>query len=352
VRAISRVGRHTWLGLGVCLLSLHPALLLAQQPVAPSPQSVRGVLVDAVSRLPVPRGEVFLTDGSAQTLADSAGAFTLSGVAPGPQLLRAEAFGYLGVVLSVVVTDTLGVLRIELAPDPIAISGLDVGVAGPVSVWGVVLDAGSGAGIPNTSVWLRNSNRQGVADVGGSFRLTRVPEGDDLLLVSKLGYVPQYIPVRAEESADPVEVRLEPDSVVLKGLVVVAQNLKSRRNAYPTIVREYRQDRIVRSGSGDVATFLKTWASFTIIPCERALPGDQCTIGRQGRPGRIRVVIDELPAPAGMDILNTYPPHEIYSVEIFGRSTVRLYTNRYMEGAARRPRLLLDDNIPTGTAIR
>jgi hypothetical protein len=342
VGAFSRLGPRAWVGVLVCLLASLPAPALGQQQIAPPPLIVRGVLIDAVSGLRVPRGEVLLTDGSAQTLADSAGVFTLRGVPAGARVLHADAFGYQGVLLSIIVTDTLGVLEIELEPDPIAIEGLDVNPSGPVTVWGVVVDARSGAAIPNTSVWLR-----------GSFRLTRIREGRDLMLVTKLGYLGQYVPVRAQPSSDPVEVRLEPDSVVLAGVAVVARNLKSRRNAFPQIVREYRQDRIVRSGSSDVATFLRTWGSLQIFPCERqGQPGDQCTIGRRGQPTVIRVFVNEMPVPAGMDILNTYPPHEVYAVEVFGRNMIRLYTNTFMEQIARRPRLLLGDDIPTGTALR
>jgi hypothetical protein len=71
-----------------------------------------------------------------------------------------------------------------------------------------------------------------------------------------------------------------------------------------------------------------------------------------GMPAVIRVYVDELPAPAGMDMDDSYAPHEIYAVEVFGRSTIRIYTNTFMEQIARRPRLLLGDDIQKGTALR
>jgi hypothetical protein len=267
-------------------------------------------------------------------------------------VLLFEALGYASLAVPVVVSDTTTALVIALQPAPIPIAGLDVGALGSPTVWGVVVDASTGAGVPFGTVWLRERNRTGVAAERGSFRLSGVREGNDLLMVGKLGYESVYVPVRVEPAADPIQARLQPDTVVQKGVRVVAQQLKNRRNASIWIVREYTQERIVRSGSKDAWAFMTTWSSLHLIGCEGRRAGMTCVSGRKGVPAAVVVYIDEQRIPEGLDLLKTYPVNELYSIELSSKGEIHLYTNGFIERVARRPQLFIDDaSLPAGTSI-
>jgi hypothetical protein len=143
---------------------------------------------------------------------------------------------------------------------------------------------------------------------------------------------------------EPIELRLEPDPIVQRGLVVLSRDLRSRRSAYAGIAVLYDAEDLNMSGVPDVQTFLNyfTWAR--VVGCDDVDEvGVYCVLGRGGAPTEARVYIDELPVIAGLDVLRSYSPSDFYSIEVFGTSTIRAYTHSFIEQRARRPRLLLPD---------
>jgi hypothetical protein len=321
------------------------APLSAQAVAAPRSSVITGVVRDGASRRTVGGARLSMVGEAGFVVADSLGRFTLRGAATGSGVIRAQALGYIELLLPVEVAGGPQAIEVTLEPDPIAIAGVDVTTnAGDGAVWGVVLDSLTGAGLPFATAWMREQDRTATADAEGSFRLSGLARNDDLMLVSKLGYTSVYQPVRPSTLGDPLEIRLAPDSAVLKGLAVVTRSMKSRRNAYPRIVRVFTQERIVRSAAPDLESFLRMRASLVVIPCPSGASwaGETCVVGRGGRPARLQVVIDEQDMLGGYQMLVTYPPREIYSVEMFGPSLIHVYTTKYMERIARRPRLLLD----------
>lgn len=124
---------------GTSLLASLTLLLGSASPsVAQHPPVVRGVVVDAASALPVPGARIEVTDGALETTSAGDGRFVLRGLAPGQRTLRATALGY--EPRTVVVEARNGgslELRVELAPRPLRLAGVDVDVAAPEDLAGV-----------------------------------------------------------------------------------------------------------------------------------------------------------------------------------------------------------------------
>jgi hypothetical protein len=159
-----------------------------------------------------------------------------------------------------------------------------------------------------------------------------------------VGYFGLYVPVTVDAPPEPVEIRLQPDPIVQRGLVTFTRDTRSRRNAYLGIAVEYDAEDLNMSGVPDVQTFLNYFTRARLAPCEAPEDvGLTCVSGRNGVPAVPRVYIDELPVPDGLEVLRSYSPSDFYSVEVFGFGIIRAYTHTFVERRARRPRLLLPD---------
>jgi hypothetical protein len=260
--------------------------------------------------------------------------------------MTVSRIGYATREVQVVVTDPPGVLVVSLDPSPIALEGVGARGRNEVDLVGTVHDARTGARIPWVSLTLTpdavRTEARGASDMNGVFQLEDVETGRYLLRVQQVGYVSQYVAVTVGSPPEPVDLRLEPDSVVQAGLVTFSKETKARRNAFPGIATEYKAEKLNMSGVPDAQTFLNyfTWAH--LVPCEDVdAVGGLCVQGRRGQPVEPRVFIDELPIIAGLDVLRSYSPSDFYVIEVFGTSTIRAYTHAFVEQRARRPRAFL-----------
>ncbi|MBI4521035.1 MAG: carboxypeptidase-like regulatory domain-containing protein, partial [Gemmatimonadetes bacterium] len=242
-----------------CSLILFPAgsPILAQTPGDTSRVTVQGTVLDAVTGRAAPTASVSLVNGALRTATDSLGAFSLAAVPTGHRLLLVQAFGYQDLLMPVTVTTPMTPLEVRLEPNPIELPGLTVTGSASVTLTGVVLDASTGAGLSWASLGLRGERNRAAADARGAFRLPRVRTGSYLLLAERLGYKSLYVPVRVTAPPRPIRIQLEPDPVVLEGLTVVYSRFRSRRNAYPRVVRDYGEDRLTRTAARDVVDFLR-----------------------------------------------------------------------------------------------
>lgn len=106
------------------MLALAPAI--RSQERAPETNTVRGDVIDAITRLPVVGAQVEL-DGVAEAVtADSSGRFAFAGVAPGVTPIRARAVGYRILASEITVRRGLTRIRLEMERVPNALAPVTV----------------------------------------------------------------------------------------------------------------------------------------------------------------------------------------------------------------------------------
>jgi hypothetical protein len=145
---------------------------------------------------------------------------------------------------------------------------------------------------------------------------------------------------------EPLQVRLEPDTALLRGVAAFQESQRSRRNMSAYSVQAYDETRLRYSGARGMREFLENHAFLPFFPCSRA-GGDCVSLG--GRQVPPLIFIDELRAYGGLAEIDSYRPEELHSLEIFRCRTsvyIRAYTYEFMERMGRRPRLLLPLCLP------
>jgi hypothetical protein len=315
----------------------------AQQPGQPE-IVLTGVVVDNVTGRPVPGALVSVGGRPPRAIADSLGAFALSGVPAGSFDLLVQRFGYGDLTLRVSVPGTAQPVIARLQNDPLQLDSLIVTGSARVQLAGSVLDARTREPVPWPSLWLSPDavREAGSAsgDEEGVFSIGQVRTGVYLLRVDKLGYQSQYISIGVTAPPEPVTVLLEPDSAVMAGLVRMTAELRTRRNATPFLTRVFDERRLHLSASPDLRHFLDRETSLGWTGCPGGASMD-CIVHRT-QVIRPRVFIDDF--THDLEELVTYAPEEIFQLETFtcSRSVeIRVYTRAYMERMARRPRILL-----------
>jgi hypothetical protein len=234
------------------------------------------------------------------------------------------------------------VAALALLPiDPIAAQQRDA-----VAIEGVVIDATTRNPVGGARIVV-SRNRGVTTDSVGVFRLTGLDEGDHLVLVESFGYESVHVTATAGVGLPRIEIPLSPAPMVLAGLSVevVARNdatmddrIRLRRDAAAVSVRAIDQDRLLRSGARNRLELLQFEASLHPEPCSGGRVSSGWCVTRRGSMVKPTVFIDEAPAIGGLDELATYRPHEVYLVEVWsGGSTIRAYTNQFMERMGRRP---------------
>lgn len=231
---------------------------------------------------------------------------------------------------------------------PAAALLLLLAIAGPLAaqerdegerpVAGVVVDAETGSPVPGALVALTERSGGVFADEGGRFTLRDVRPGSHPLVVVQLGYDSLATRLVLPEGEAPVEgivLRLRPNPVVLEGVRVVTDRLRSRRNAVAVSVRAFDQRALRSGGSRDALDFIRTRTNFLPTTCLGRMSMGSCAYVR-GRPTPVTVHIDDVQVFAGLEYLDSYRPEELYLVEVFrGGSHIRIYTNGYVEWSAR-----------------
>jgi hypothetical protein len=315
--------------------------LSAQQPEGPI---VSGVVLDAASGVPVPGALIALAGQGLRAITDSTGAFRLQGGSAAQLQLSVQRYGYRTTDLRIVLPTSPEPLTIRLEPDPVQLDALVVTGGARVDMNGRVLDAATRQPVPWAAVELtRDAVREAAhtsADDDGAFTLEDVPSGAYLLRVDRIGYQSQLLPVGAFASSDPLEVLLEPDSLMMSGLAAMDRELGSRRSAAPYLVRVYDERRLRLTASPDVRHFLRNLASLRWTGCQGSETMD-CVIHRQAAVPP-RVYIDEL--IRNLEDLESFEPSDLFQLETYTcsrRVEIRAYTVRYMEQAAKHPRIVL-----------
>jgi hypothetical protein len=207
---------------------------------------------------------------------------------------------------------------------------------------GIVVDRASGAPLVAASVTLVGRRSPVLTDREGRFRIKGVSAGPITLEVEQLGYG-NFSEVRTfVVNGSPMRLELQPDPIVLKGIQVIADRMKSRRNAVATSVRAYTTDQLAMSASFDAYDFIRT--RLWVQPCEgsaRRLAFSSTCIVRRGSLMSPTVYIDESWHVGGLDDLLGWPTSDLYLIEVYSSGAqVRVYTKQFAEHLAKGRRVL------------
>jgi hypothetical protein len=330
----------------VAAASLAPASLRAQQPGTTT--GLVGAVVDQATGAPVRGALVAIGERGPRAITDSLGIFRVSAATPGPVTVSVRAFGYQNLELAATIAPGSPFLRLEMAPDPLVLQGLEVTGAARVTVSGVVRDARSDAPVPWASLTLSADVVHPIgrtsSDPQGVFSVSDVPTGAYFLRLQALGYRSEYHVVSVVAPPETLEIELQPDSAMQRGVTRFNGYLKGRRNYASGINYGYGQDRLHYTAAPSVTRFLELETSLFLVECpaEARAIGTLCVVARGGSVIEPSVFIDEIPIMAGLEVLRSYSPSELYLVEVFGGGrSIRAYTYPFMERMARKPMALL-----------
>lgn len=217
---------------------------------------------------------------------------------------------------------TLFALVLTLAAAPLAAQA---------TVSGEVLDARSGEPVSGAVVTLPDAGARAVTDAEGRFQLRRVTEGEQRVLVSRVGYTDWEETAELSDGGT-LAVRLDSDPVVLEAVRVTIDRLEQRRRAYAGRITVLDQREIAVSAASSALELVLYRALDGATLCGA---GSVCVHARSARNEPVRLVIDDhvLPGTAGTEsLLRSYHPSQIHTVETLeGGRTVRIYTNWYIE---------------------
>ena len=223
-----------------------------------------------------------------------------------------------------------------------------------ITLVGVLVDATNGARLPETLVTLVAENRVTLTDAQGVFTFEEVPLGEHQLTFRQYGYEDSGARVTIrDQSNGPLTFEMAPNPLLVDGVTAVVdrlqeakRRLESRRRATAVSVRNFGQNRLLRTTARNMSEFLRLDAALPRTSCGFRRQGEVCYFIR-GRVTTPRVYIDEAPMIGGITMLETYRPDELYSVEFYqGGREIRAYTHQFMERMARRPVALIPIELP------
>jgi hypothetical protein len=208
-----------------------------------------------------------------------------------------------------------------------------------INVSGEVLDALSGAPVPDAAITLPALGRTVLTDDRGHFVLRALPAGPQRWVVTRLGYAAWEQEVDAREDGASYTARILPRPEVLEGITVVADRFESRRRSAATSVRVADRRDILTSAAANAMELIPSRMGLAVLPCSTDQPDVMCAMVR-GRLVRPTVVVDEQ-APGVLEHLLTYQPHEIHVVEsYYAGELIYVYTTGFVERLARSGRAL------------
>ena len=106
--------------------------------------------------------------------------------------------------------------------------------------------------LPGASIVIQGSSTGVASDFDGNFEI-ELPQGDEILVVSYIGYVTQEFDTSGQTSAD---IALQPDSQSLEEVVVTALGIKKEKKRLGYAVQEVQNDNLVTARETNVTNSL------------------------------------------------------------------------------------------------
>lgn len=209
-----------------------------------------------------------------------------------------------------------------------------------ITVSGEVRDVATGAPLRDAVISLPALGRMVGTDEQGRFVLREIPAGPQRWVVSRLGYASWDQEVDATQDGAAYTAGLLPRPEVLEGITVVADRFETRRRSAGTSVYAVERTDILSSAAPNALEVIPIRTGLHLLPCSTRQPDLGCAMIR-GRLTRVAVYIDEEYAPAGLEQLRSYQPHELYTIEAYyGGEVVYAYTTAFVETLAKTKRSL------------
>ena len=203
---------------------------------------------------------------------------------------------------------------------------------GKVVVSGIVIDRSTGQPLSGVFVEIESLDLTVFSDREGRFVTRAITPGTWTVRAGQLGYKLWTEERTIGPATGTIEIRMEPDPIMLEGIQVVSDGIKRRRNAAAVSVRAYDADQLAFSASFDARQFVST--RLMVGRCPFFGFGTEC-VWRRGRMIEPRVYIDEIPLIGGFDFLGLYTTSELYLIEIYDSgSQIRVYTKAFAERLA------------------
>jgi hypothetical protein len=183
-------------------------------------------------------------------------------------------------------------------------------------------------------VQLEGSRWGSLTDERGRFKIPDMDVGPTSLVVQQLGYdtLRWAGSVQAGQS---LALKMTARPILLEGLHVVTDRFERRRRATAVSVREYDREALATTPQQTALDFVVARAGVSRVGCGGLGWTDDCLMVR-GRAVEPAIWVDEVPVFGGMNYLESISPYELYMVEVYGNGRqIRLYTNRFMERAAK-----------------
>lgn len=207
-------------------------------------------------------------------------------------------------------------------------------------VRGRVVDLLTGSPLAGAEVSLAYGNQRAFTDEGGRFYLPDLSIGENVLMVTHLGYENLVRVLEVEEEAVRIdgdivlEVVMEPRPIELEGLEIMADKFANRVRAAPVTTRVVDREQILRSAATNALDLLRQRAGINVGRCPPSLLFSDTCILSFGRRIPADLWIDEIKVVWGLDELEYYPVDDIYRMEVYDRRHIRVYTVAWMRDAA------------------
>lgn len=150
------------------------------------------------------------------------------------------------------------------------VAGRAAAQGGTRQITGTVIEEGSNAPIASAQLQVRGSTTGGLTREDGTFTL-RVPEGDVVLIVRRLGYPPVTTTVRASEST--VRIVMRKDALKLDQVVISGQATGISRRNLPNSVASVSAEQVAKVSAPAIDQALQGKVAGAQISTSTGAPG-------------------------------------------------------------------------------
>lgn len=197
-----------------------------------------------------------------------------------------------------------------------------------IHVSGVVKDATTGGTLPGVNVLIKGTSQGTATDMNGKYSLT-VPDAQDTLIFSYIGYESKVVPINGQQSID---VSLISQAIKGQEMVVVGYGVQKRSDLSSSIASVSTQQLQTNSVLPNAASALQgTTAGVSVTPSSGA-PGAAINIRVRGSntfgDNQPLVIIDGAPGS-----LNDVNPSDIQSIQVLkDAAAAAIYGSRAANG--------------------
>lgn len=246
--------RKFWLSLLPLGIAAGPAFGQA----IPGPVRFGGVVEDSTTGRPLAGATVTLTRARRVAFTDSAGRFAIVLPRPVTDRVQVRQLGFATRTFEAVIGAGAPTLRVRMTPDPVPMKEITARARrnGRYTIEGTVIDSVTGRPVPHAVVWFRSSGGNAVTDTVGHYVFDHARVGFEDVVVDVLGYERRVAYRRVTEPWQRLDFALQPDPIMLEGLVVLNQRVLHTSISTRAFAHNLSERDFARSGRRAVSDFL------------------------------------------------------------------------------------------------